>query len=221
MHARMGGSLQLCRADPGASALSSALAAAVAGVFEEPPPAQVGRLAAALAAILTDRGLLRYAPNPGMSDWLVVLSDDNWEVCATEGLLALGRDAERRLNRMADGDRAWVYVNRKHVDHQVPRVQQLRAMARVAGPVRFLERSPWKPRGDQRFTVARPIAVERRFAVPVPQLLKTMSFAGRPPAWGIRLLDAPLRLTAEDVTKFERAADSSPDRGWVKDEGPV
>src|SRR5262249_18238484 len=142
-------------------------------------------------------------------DWLVVLSEDNWEVCAREGLLGLGRGAERRLNRMAEGDRVWVYVNRKYVDHQVPRVQELRALARIAGPARHTERSSWQPRGDQRFTVARPITVERRFAVPILQLLKTMSFAGRPPFWGTRLLDAPLRQTGEDVAKFEQAVKSA------------
>ena len=145
-----------------------------------------------------------------MSDWLVVLSEDNWLICAREQLLGLGRDAERRLNRMADGDRVWVYVNRKHVDHQVPRVQQLQAVARIAGQVRHLTRSPWKPRGDQRFTVARPITVERHCAVPVLDLLRTMSFAGRPPAWGMRLLSAPLRLTDDDVAKLQRAVDATP-----------
>jgi len=144
-----------------------------------------------------------------MSDWLVVLSEDNWRICVREELLGLGRDAERRLNRMADGDRVWVYVNRKHVDHQVPRVQQLQAVARVMGPVRQLARSPWNPRGEQRFTVARPIAIERESAVPVLDLLKTMSFAGKPPAWGFRLLMAPLRLTDDDVAKFEGALESA------------
>jgi hypothetical protein len=140
-----------------------------------------------------------------MSDWLVVLSEDNWEICARESLLGLGRDAERRLNRMADGDRLWVYVNRKHVDHQVPHVYEIRALVRVAGRVRHLTRSPWKARGDQRFEYARPIAVERRCSFPARELLKTMSFAGRPPVWGMKLLNAPVRLTDEDVSKLEAA----------------
>jgi hypothetical protein len=145
-----------------------------------------------------------------MEDWLVVLSEDNWSICDREGLLGLGRDAERRLSRMSEGDRVWVYVNRKHVDHQVPRVQELRAVARVTGPTRRLERSPWRPRGDQRFLFARPIAVERRCALPAIELLKTMSFAGRPPAWGMRLLSAPVRLTPDDVAKFEAALGEEP-----------
>ena len=60
------------------------------------------------------------------------------------------------------------------------------------------------PGGDEHFPTARPMVVERRFTVPALDLLKTMSFAGRPPAWGIRLLSAPLRLTAEDIAKLER-----------------
>lgn len=141
-----------------------------------------------------------------MDNWLVVLSEDNWRVCDREGLIGLRQNAEARLNRIAEGDRVWVYVTRKYVDHQVPRVQELRAVVRVTGPVRHLDRSPWKPRGEQRFTVARPIEVERRCAVPILELLKTMSFAGRPPVWGMRLLSAPLRLTDDDVKKLERAA---------------
>jgi len=146
---------------------------------------------------------------PDMNDWLIVLSEDNWQVCARERLLGLGRDAERRLNRMADGDRVWIYVNRRYVDHQVPRVQQLQAVTRVAGPVRHLSKSPWKPRGEQRFTVARPITIERQCAIPILDLLKTMSFAGQPPIWGMRLLNAPVLLTQDDVAKLESALASS------------
>lgn len=139
------------------------------------------------------------------SDWIVVLSEDNWEICEREQQLALGRDADRRLGRMADGDRLWVYVNRKHVNHQVPRIQRLRAIARVAGPIRHLDQSPWKPRGNQRFHVARPITIEQRCDVPAVDLLRRMSFAGPYPAWGIRLRSAPLRLTASDVAALEAA----------------
>ncbi|MBO0706719.1 MAG: hypothetical protein J2P44_00040 [Candidatus Dormibacteraeota bacterium] len=114
-----------------------------------------------------------------MTGWLAVMSEDNWEICAREGLLGLGRDAERRLGRMADGDRVWVYVNRRYVDHQVPLVREIRATARVAGPVRCLARSPWKPRREQSFEFARPITVERTLALRAMELLKTMSFAGR------------------------------------------
>ena len=140
-----------------------------------------------------------------MTDWLVVMSEDNWTICQKVGLLGLGRDAERKLSRLVDGDRVWVYVNRKHVDHEVPRVQELRALARITGPVQHLGKSPWKPRGDQRFTVARPISIQRTFAVPALDLLKSMSFAGKPPVWGIRLLSAPLHLTPEDTAKLESA----------------
>jgi hypothetical protein len=51
-----------------------------------------------------------------------------------------------------------------------------------------------------------------RSAVPVLELLRTMSFGGHAPAWGLRPLHAPLRLTDEDVAWFERAhaAASSP-----------
>src|SRR5436305_648849 len=38
-----------------------------------------------------------------MTDWLVVLPEDNWEICAREGLLGLGGDAANRLKRMAEG----------------------------------------------------------------------------------------------------------------------
>src|SRR5262249_19070914 len=141
----------------------------------------------------------------GVNDWLVVLSEDNWEICAREGLLGLGRDAERRLNRMVDGDRVWVYVNRKYVDHQVPHVYEMRAVARIAGPVQHLKSSPWRARGEQRFSVARPITVEQRCAFPALELLKSMSFAGRPPSWGMRLLNAPVPLTRADVHKLEAA----------------
>jgi hypothetical protein len=143
-----------------------------------------------------------------MSDWLVVLSDDNWAVCRAQGLLSLGRNAESRLNRMSMGDKVWVYVNRGHVDRQLPRIYEIRAVVRVSGPVVHLAKSPWKARGNQRFTVARPIVVEQILKLKARDLLMSMSFAGRPPGWGLRLLHAPLLLTAGDVAKLKSAATS-------------
>src|SRR5438876_207313 len=107
---------------------------------------------------------------------------------------------------MADGDRIWIYVNRGHVDKQLPRIYEIRAVARVTGQVTRLERSPWRPRGDQHFEVARPIAIERTLKFKAKELLMTMSFAGPPPVWGTRLLNAPLQLTKSDVAKLERAS---------------
>lgn len=133
------------------------------------------------------------------------MTEDNWQVCGREGLLGLGRDAERRPNRMADGDRVWVYLNRKYVDRQVPKVREVQAVARINGGVRRLVRSLWKARGQQHFEYARPIIVEHRCGFPALDLLKTMSFAGRPPTWGLRLLNAPVPLTEDDVRKLEGA----------------
>src|SRR5579859_3950096 len=141
-----------------------------------------------------------------MADWLVVMSEDNWLVSARESLIGLGRDAERRLNRMAEGDRVWIYVNRKHVDRQLPHIYEIRACVRITGPVRHLTKSPWRSRGDQSFTVGRPAAVEREMKVPALDLLKSMSFAGRPPAWALPLLNAPIRLAPADVERLEAAA---------------
>ena len=138
--------------------------------------------------------------------WLIVMSEDNWEVCERLGLVGLGRDAERRFQKMADGDRVWVYLNRRHVDRQVPRVNQIRALVRLVGPIQHLRKSPWKARGDQTFAVARPIVVEKTLAIPAIEVLKQLSFAGPSPIWGGRLLHAPLRLTEDDVAKLQAAA---------------
>jgi hypothetical protein len=137
------------------------------------------------------------------------MTEDNWDISAKHGLLGLGRDAKRRLARMAEGDQVWIYVNRGLVDKQLPRIYEIRAVARVSGAVTRLKRSPWKPRGDQRFEVARPIAIERNLKFKARELLMTMSFAGPPPVWGTRLLNTPLQLTQSDVVKLETAAINS------------
>lgn len=141
--------------------------------------------------------------------WIAVVTEDNWAISVRERLLGLGKDAERRLARMAKGDHVWIYVNRKHVDRQVPRVYEIRAIARISGPIEHRRKSPWKPRGDQRFLVARPIVIERTMAFPAIDILKRLSFAGPPRAWGVRLLNAPLRLTSADVAKLEVASKSA------------
>lgn len=140
-----------------------------------------------------------------MSDWLVVLSEDNWDICRREGLLGLGRDAQRRLGRLRDGDRLWVYVNKRHVDRQTPWVRRIRALVRVTGPIRRLEHPPWRPRRDQTFPYARSIELVRSLDLPGTQLLRELSFARDMSAWGLRLLQAPLPLTEADVARLEAA----------------
>lgn len=140
-----------------------------------------------------------------MSDWLVVLSEDNWEICRRESLLGLGRDGERRLGRLAEGDRVWVYVNKRYVDRQTPWVRRIRAAVIVIGPVRRLDRPPWRSRGDQTFPYARPIEVLRTLDLPGTDLLPELSFVSGNKGWGMQLLHAPLALTQSDVARLESA----------------
>lgn len=139
-----------------------------------------------------------------MSDWLVVLSEDNWEVCRRERLLGLGAGGERRLARMAEGDRVWIYINKRHVERQTPRVRRIRAAVRIAGPVRRLDHPPWRSRGHQTFPYARPIQVLRVLDLPGIEVLTQLGFA-QGGAWGFRLLHAPLALSESDVEKLETA----------------
>jgi len=139
------------------------------------------------------------------ADWLVVMSEDNWQICEREELISVGGDGSK-LDRFEYGDRLWIYVNRKYVDHQVPHVYEIQALARVSGPVMTLKKSPWRKRGRSEYKLARAIAVERRLRISALQLVKSLSFAGTPPVWGLSLLNAPLRLTPNDVKNLERAA---------------
>lgn len=129
-------------------------------------------------------------------------------------MLGLGRNGLQKLSRMEEGDRLWVYVNRKTVAHQVPRVREHRAVARVAGPVQRLSEVPWptSQRGDRQetFSAARPIKVERDLAVPAEEVLRQLSFAAsrNKNRWGWALIGAPLRLTDEDVLKLKEAVGS-------------
>ena len=146
-----------------------------------------------------------YPKGQSVADWLVVLSEDNWEICAREGWLGLGRDGQRRLGRMADGDRVWVYISSARVGRQTPRVRRIRAVARITGPVQHLANPPWAARGKERFAAARPIHVERTLDLS-GDLLPTLSFAQPTGPWGLRLLNAPVPLTASDLRRLEVAA---------------
>jgi hypothetical protein len=143
-----------------------------------------------------------------LSNWLAVLSEDNWEICAREGLLGFGRKSERRLNQMQDGDRVWVYINKKHVDKQTPRIMSIRALAIVAGPVRRLTKPPWRPRGDQTFDLARPISLQRTFDLPAEVLLRDM-LSTRWGGWSAQLLHSPLFLDDQDMAMLEEALRTS------------
>jgi len=135
-----------------------------------------------------------------VADWLIVLSADNWTICAREQLIGLGRRADQRFAPMAEGDRVWVYVNKEFVDRQRPLVRSLRAIARVTGPTRKLNEPPWRARGNQAFALARPIEIERTCDVPVGTVLEEL---WGPSKWGSKLLNAPVRLTDREVRRLE------------------
>lgn len=140
-----------------------------------------------------------------MAEWLVVLSEDNWAICSRVGLLGLGRNGRRRLNRMGQGDLVWIYVNKKYVHKQTPRVRRLRAVARLLGPTRHLEKPPWRGRAEERFAFARPIKIVRTIDAS-GDILQKLSFGGNNTGWGIRLLNAPLALTRDDVARLEKVS---------------
>jgi hypothetical protein len=144
-----------------------------------------------------------------LADWLTVLSEDNWEICAARGLLGFGSRAERKLAIMSEGDRVWIYVNKKYVDQKLPWLRRIRGLARITGPSRSLDSVPWRARGDQAFGFAKPITVESHLDIEATPLLKAMSFAGKSSLWGAPLQNAPLKLTARDVSKLERAVAES------------
>jgi hypothetical protein len=143
-----------------------------------------------------------------LSNWLAVLSEDNWEICAREGLLGFGRKSERRLNQMQDGDRVWVYINKKHVDKKTPRIMSIRALATIAGPLHRLSKPPWHPRGDQTFDLARAITVQQTFDLPAEVLLREM-LSTRWGGWSAQLLRTPLFLDDQDTATLEEALTNS------------
>lgn len=134
-----------------------------------------------------------------MSDWLAVLSEDNWKVCAKRSLIGFSKRHQRKLAEMAVGDRLWIYISKQHVDRQEPVVRRLRAIATIRGPLHKLVAVPWEVKGAQTFSFARAITVDKSLDIDAVPILKKMSFAGRGSKWGVPLINAPLRLTTRDV----------------------
>ncbi len=138
-----------------------------------------------------------------MTNWLVILSQDNWNICIQERKLGMPRQSQ--LDRMTEGDQLWVYIGRARVDRQVPKLRRLRALAKVAGPIEALSAPKWRARGAQAFSFARPISLIREFDVPGHDLLGRLSFAGGRPRWGLQLLQTPIRLTDGDQALLNKA----------------
>jgi hypothetical protein len=142
-----------------------------------------------------------------VKNWLVVISQDNWEICRNRGLLGMGNDGQFRLGRMSEGDLVWVYVNKLYVDHETPRVRQIQAVAQVAGPVQFLTSPPWRARGPQQFPYARAIDVVATLSLDAYSLFERMPFARRRGGGGVshQLMNAPVALDDADVAVLRAA----------------
>ena len=137
-----------------------------------------------------------------MADWIIVMSEDNWDVCARARLLGLGRGGERRLDRLTTGDRVWVYINKKYVDQQRPKIGRVKSVVKITGSTRFLDNPPWRSRRGQSFAYVRSIRIESHVDVPREKVMQLSFARGRGSGWGWPLLNAPLRLTADDVRRL-------------------
>lgn len=139
-----------------------------------------------------------------MSAWLIVLTEDNWEVCKREQLLGVSTRASGKLSGVKPGDRMWIYISRRFVDRQVPIVRELRGVAEVTGSATSIGKPRWQGRVGDAFDRTVPFRLVREFRISGVAAVQELSTMRKYARWGALVQNAPVRLDDREVAVLER-----------------
>lgn len=140
-----------------------------------------------------------------MAHWLIALTEDNWEVCRRERQLGLSKRAKGKLADAQPGDRLWIYISRRSVEHQLPKVREFRGIAEITGAASSIRSPRWSSRGDEHFASAVPFRMLRELRLPASVIVQELSRRRKYAQWGALVQNAPMRLDDREVAFLERA----------------
>jgi predicted RNA-binding protein len=132
--------------------------------------------------------------------WILCMSEDNYEIARTQGLIGLAERHKVAIQKLAIGDMITFYISKKKVDSlpndPADKVQQFRGMAGVTGDAFESNDLIWHVREGEIFPHRREVEFLADGRAEARPLIPRLSFVTNTAFWGL-----PFRKGYEEVTQ--------------------
>jgi predicted RNA-binding protein len=141
--------------------------------------------------------------------WILSISEDNYFIAKTHGLIGITEHGKRVIYQMTLGDMITFYIPRKRVDsspnNPTERVRKLRGLARVSGEAFASQESIWHARGGEIFPHRRRIEFLSDATTDGKPVLEELSYVTNTVYWALPLKNGYVSITKTDFDKIQEA----------------
>jgi predicted RNA-binding protein len=141
--------------------------------------------------------------------WILCMSEDNYEIARTQGLIGLAERHKKTIQKLAIGDMMTFYISKKKVDsppnEPAHKVQRFRGMARVTGDAFESDDLIWHVREGEIFPHRRKVEFLADGSAEVRPLIERLSFVTNTTFWALPFQKGYVEITHKDFETIHRA----------------
>ena len=142
------------------------------------------------------------------NNWLVVISEDNFQIALENELIGVSERWRKPLEVMQEGDNIVFYISKKKVGKGGPHscVSEFRGLAEVTGPLFLDKERIWHSKGDEIFSCRRKIRfVSADAKVKVSDISGSLEFIKNPDYWMLYFLTVIRKISDADYKIIKKA----------------
>jgi predicted RNA-binding protein len=141
--------------------------------------------------------------------WILCMSEDNYEIARTQGLIGLAERHKTAMRRLAIGDMMTFYISKKKVDSlpndPANKVQQFREVARVTGDAFESNDLIWHVREGEIFPHRRQVEFLADGRVEARSLIPRLAFITNTAFWALPFRKGYVEITQKDFETIHKA----------------
>ena len=141
--------------------------------------------------------------------WILCMSEDNFEIARTQGLIGLAERHKVAMQKLAVGDMMTFYSSKKKVDSlpndPADKVQQFRGIARVTGDAFESNDLIWHVREGEIFPHRRKVEFLADGSAEARPLIAQLSFVTNTAFWALPFQKGYVEVTQKDFDTIHEA----------------
>ena len=141
--------------------------------------------------------------------WILSMSEDNYEIARTQGLIGLAERHKTAMQKLAIGDIMTFYIGKKKVDSlpndPAGKVQRFRGMARVTGDAFESNDLIWHVREGELFPHRRKVEFLADGSAEVRPLIARLSFVTNTAFWALPFRKGYAEVPQKDFDTIHEA----------------
>ena len=147
--------------------------------------------------------------------WILCMSEDNYAIAKSQGLIGMAERQRRAIQKIATGDMLAFYISKKMVDSSpndpAHRVQQFRGTARVTGDAFESNELIWHVREGEIFPHRRQVEFLTDTSAGVRPLIDKLSFVTNTMYWALPFQKGYVEITQKDFETIQQAMEVRPE----------